>query len=59
LPGSVPNLSRLPSGCTFHPRCALARPKCGESPGPRLDPVAGNPGHRTACYFSEEVATLP
>ena len=59
LPGSVPNLSRLPPGCTFHPRCALARPECREPPGPRLEPVSGSPGHRTACYFSEEVATLP
>ncbi len=59
LSGSVPNLSRLPVGCTFHPRCALARPKCREPPGPRLEPIADSPNHRTACYFSEEVTTLP
>ena len=59
LPGSVPNLSRLPAGCTFHPRCALARAKCRDPPGPRLEPVAGTPEHRAACYFSEEVASLP
>ncbi len=59
LPGSVPNLSRLPQGCTFHPRCSLARPKCRVPPGPPLEPVPGSAGHRTACYFSEEVATLP
>ena len=59
LPGSVPNLSRLPTGCTFHPRCPLARPKCTVPPGPPLEPVAGSRGHRSACYFSGEVASLP
>ena len=61
LPGTVPNLSRLPSGCTFHPRCSLARPKCQADPGPRLEPVAGDgtTNHRTACFFSEEVDSLP
>ena len=59
LTGSVPNLSRLPSGCTFHPRCSLARPRCREPPGPPLEPVKESANHRTACYFSEEVASLP
>src|SRR6266566_750619 len=58
LPGSVPNLSRLPSGCPFHPRCVFARPPCEPDPGPLLDPVKGAPpesGRRSACYYSEEV----
>jgi oligopeptide transport system ATP-binding protein len=62
LPGSVPNLSQLPSGCPFHPRCVLARPVCQENPGPRLDPLKGAPPesrHRAACYFSEEVSRIP
>ena len=28
IPGSVPRLDRMPSGCRFHPRCALAREEC-------------------------------
>ncbi len=61
LSGSVPNLSRLPSGCTFHPRCVLAKPKCAEDPGPGLLPAEGarTPAHRAACYFSQEVPALP
>ena len=60
LPGSVPNLARLPSGCPFHPRCVLARPKCSKEPGPFLEPSQGaSPGHEAACYFSEEVDRLP
>lgn len=31
--GSVPDLRHIPSGCPFHPRCALAEDKCAmESP---------------------------
>ncbi len=64
ISGSVPNLSRLPSGCRFHPRCPLARELCrGESPP--LAPVDSSPpsdalgNHRSACYFQSEVAGLP
>jgi oligopeptide transport system ATP-binding protein len=56
LAGSVPNLSRVPPGCPFHPRCPMVRPKCRLEPGPTLRPVAGAPGHRSECYFAEEVA---
>ncbi len=28
IPGSPPDLSRLPPGCSFAPRCTLALPKC-------------------------------
>ncbi len=62
LPGSVPNLSRLPPGCSFHLRCPLARDKCRVDPGPALEPLKAAPSgsaHRAACYFSEEVAGLP
>jgi peptide/nickel transport system ATP-binding protein len=62
IPGSVPNLSRPPPGCRFHPRCPLARPVCGLDPAPPLAAVGGsNPAspHRSACHFAEEVASLP
>jgi oligopeptide/dipeptide ABC transporter ATP-binding protein len=28
IPGQPPNLAQLPPGCTFHPRCAHAMPRC-------------------------------
>lgn len=28
IPGSVPRPGAMPSGCRFHPRCAMARPEC-------------------------------
>ncbi len=61
LPGSVPNLSSLPSGCTFHPRCPLAEQVCAKDPGPTLQATEGPSSHRhaAACYFSEKVGSLP
>jgi peptide/nickel transport system ATP-binding protein len=61
LPGSVPNLSRLPTGCTFHPRCPIAQQVCVKDPGPTLQVSAGalSARHAAACYFSEKVESLP
>ena len=64
IPGAVPNLSRPPSGCRFHPRCSLAREICkGETPPlAPVDPTAPPASrhiHRSACYFKEEVPNLP
>jgi peptide/nickel transport system ATP-binding protein len=67
IPGSVPNLSRLPDGCCFHPRCPIARPDCRADPPPPLVPVgsAGVPGadrdhpHTSACRYWSDVEGLP
>ena len=60
LSGSVPSLAKIPSGCPFHPRCPLARESCAKDPGPVLQraPGAVAATHYSACYFSEEVATI-
>ena len=31
IPGQVPNLGALPTGCRFHPRCPKARPDCART----------------------------
>ena len=60
LAGSVPNLSRLPPGCSFHPRCPIARPACRLDPHPPLEVrLADRPSHRSACLFAPEVGTAP
>jgi oligopeptide/dipeptide ABC transporter ATP-binding protein len=62
MPGNVPNLSRPPPGCAFHPRCPLARDICRVDPGPLLRPTpvpGGAPDHAAACHFAEEVEGLP
>jgi oligopeptide transport system ATP-binding protein len=46
LPGEVPSPLDPPSGCVFHPRCALAEPSC-RTHVPALEEL--RPGHRVAC----------
>jgi peptide/nickel transport system ATP-binding protein len=46
IPGQVPSLTRMPSGCAFRERCALAVDACAAIPPP-LEERA--PGHLVAC----------
>jgi peptide/nickel transport system ATP-binding protein len=63
IPGSVPNLSQLPPGCRFHPRCSLTHPVCTREPSPPLRVIETTAGsttsHKAACHFAEEVPSLP
>ena len=52
IPGEIPDLSELPSGCNFHPRCKYAKDKC-EKEKPNLFELDN--GGRTACFYHEEV----
>jgi oligopeptide/dipeptide ABC transporter ATP-binding protein len=36
IPGQPPDLSALPAGCAFAPRCPLSHDRCRERPRPRL-----------------------
>jgi peptide/nickel transport system ATP-binding protein len=49
IPGSIPNLMTPPTGCRFHPRCALASDVC-RSTKPALREIA--PAHRVACHHA-------
>jgi peptide/nickel transport system ATP-binding protein len=51
IPGNVPSLTALPSGCAFEPRCALRLPECSAAM-PELR-TAG-PEHRARCVLVEE-----
>jgi oligopeptide/dipeptide ABC transporter ATP-binding protein len=46
IQGQPPDLTRLPPGCAFQPRCAYRIERCVELPP--LDRVA--PGHTSACW---------
>ncbi len=48
IPGQVPELGNLPTGCRFHPRCPQAVDACR---GPTGDPPPRelSPGHVVAC----------
>jgi peptide/nickel transport system ATP-binding protein len=50
LPGDPPDPRDLPSGCPFHPRCALAQPEC-PAIDVRLRPAG--PGRAAACVLME------
>lgn len=48
IPGIVPDLSRLPSGCYFYPRCHRRKTICkGEPPNLKEH----KPGHQVRCWL--------
>ena len=56
--GSPPSLAAIPPGCSFHPRCPMARRGEGGRPDctsdvPSLREVVV--GRRAACHYSEEL----
>jgi oligopeptide/dipeptide ABC transporter ATP-binding protein len=53
IPGSPPNLLRLPEGCPFRPRCVFASDICQESE-PELIAVNGDQ-HSSRCYHIDKV----
>ncbi len=48
IPGTVPDLSRLPPGCAFEPRCRRRQPLCRERP-PLLEEK--EPGQWVRCWI--------
>jgi oligopeptide/dipeptide ABC transporter ATP-binding protein len=48
IEGQPPDLTRLPPGCAFAPRCAFRVERCGRE-APTLAAV-GDGGHVTACW---------
>ena len=45
IPGAAPQLSHLPEGCPFRPRCARATARCTAPP-----PLVGLGGHVALCH---------
>jgi peptide/nickel transport system ATP-binding protein len=60
LDGEPPSPYDIPSGCRFHPRCALASDICRQN-DPPLIPVgpAGAEPHLSACLKADELAQIP
>jgi oligopeptide/dipeptide ABC transporter ATP-binding protein len=50
--GSPPDLTRLPAGCRFAPRCRYVQAKCHTSLPPLVE---GTPGHAYRCWFPLDV----
>ena len=55
IPGAVPALTKLPKGCAFAPRCALAVDRCHAEYPPLQD--FGGP-HLAACWRAAETVTM-
>ena len=53
IEGQPPDLTRLPPGCAFEPRCAFRVERC-QVEAPALQSVGGN-GHVSACWEAERV----
>jgi len=53
IKGLPPNLTRIPPGCAFNPRCRYAQDVCRVDPVPPLYPV--QPHISSACHFWKEV----
>jgi peptide/nickel transport system ATP-binding protein len=59
LTGEPPDLSQVPPGCRFAPRCPAAVDAC-RSTDPALEPASRAPGHQVACIRADELAaTVP
>jgi len=54
IPGEVPSIRAIPSGCAFHPRCAYAIEQCARQAPP--DESLGDPAHVVACWRAKEIA---
>ena len=53
IPGSPPDLTNLPPGCAFAPRCKLAIAECGRAV-PQLLAVEGEQAHHVRCIRGNE-----
>ncbi|WP_435361970.1 dipeptide ABC transporter ATP-binding protein [Haloarchaeobius sp. DFWS5] len=54
LAGSMPDLTELPGGCNFAPRCPHATSDCREDGDPALEPVAGT-NSAAACIHADDL----
>jgi oligopeptide/dipeptide ABC transporter ATP-binding protein len=53
IDGQPPDLTRLPAGCAFAPRCVYKIDRCTREVPP-LEPV-GAPGHLSACWVADNL----
>jgi peptide/nickel transport system ATP-binding protein len=53
IPGAIPNLIELPSGCRFNPRCEFAKQGICTTKIPELEEI--EPDHYVACVRAREI----
>jgi len=57
IPGSPPDLSDLPAGCNFYPRCPFAMSRC-ENEAPALTAIE-NSDRSVACWLHSSDSSVP
>ncbi|ESP90188.1 ABC transporter ATP-binding protein [Candidatus Halobonum tyrrellensis] len=59
IEGTSPDPLNVPEGCSYHPRCPIAKEKCVNE-NPDLFDVPGEEGHGAACFYIDEAReTIP
>jgi peptide/nickel transport system ATP-binding protein len=58
IPGSPPDLRRLPAGCVFHPRCSYVMDRCRTDVPPLLHLHEGS-GRVAACWLQDGSVAVP
>lgn len=56
IPGQPPDMTRIPTGCAFRPRCGVAIGRC-ESESPPLREIG--PGRFSACWHDDAARVAP
>jgi peptide/nickel transport system ATP-binding protein len=55
IPGSPPDMRKLPGGCAFHPRCRYALPRCAQQVPELTGPAIATDSRRlVACWLHQE-----
>lgn len=49
IPGTVPSIAAMPTGCPFHPRCRYAQDVCAQT---LPNSVELQDGHHSLCHFA-------
>ena len=55
IPGALPDIEWLPSGCTFHPRCFLATAECTEVVPELAGARGATSSHASACIHRDRL----
>lgn len=56
IKGNVPDLSQMPQGCKFAPRCSFVMDSC-LTKEPNLLPIEGHAGRKSRCFLTEQKNT--
>jgi peptide/nickel transport system ATP-binding protein len=59
IPGALPDMTRLPTGCSFNPRCPFATAECAERRPPLAPIEQAGDERQTACWHADQLAAVP